>query len=93
MKLTKEKAIEYFNQNAPEKLREQGIVKMEEYAKGDKSLFFINDMYVIRYIVPEPSNCFMRNQRFTPVLKGCKYTKKDTRSFIDCLIESGYSKK
>ena len=93
MKLTREKAIEYFNQKAPKKLREQGIVKMEEYAKGDESVFVINDVYLIRYITPEAYNCLMRNQRFNQTLKGIRHTKQDMAQIIDWITEKGgYSK-
>lgn len=93
MQLTREKAVEYFDQKAPKKLREQGIIKMEEYAKGDESIFFFNDEYVIRYIVPEASNFLMRNQNFSQILKGSKFPKKDIRFFMDRLTQKGYLKR
>ena len=78
--LTKEKAIAYFNERAPKALREKGIETIEEYFfrnpenKDDEgtTLFVINKVYMIRYIIPEAFNCFMRNQRFKPTLRGCK---------------------
>lgn len=92
MKLTKEMAIEYFNQKAPKKLREKGIVDVEGYSKGDESVYVINGVYIVRYIVPEAMNCLMRNQNYNPVLRGAKWPRKDVLRAIDALVNKGYSK-
>lgn len=89
MKLTKEKAIAYFNEKAPKALREKGIITIDEYIfkkendEEELTIFVINGVYMIRYIIPEAYNCFMRNQRFKPVLKGLRCSKKDMDSTLE----------
>ena len=81
MELTREKAIAYFEEKAPKALREEGIETCEEYVidvRGeDCHIFIFNQIYFVRYIIPEAMNCLMKRQNLAPVLKGIKMTKKD----------------
>lgn len=91
MALTKEKAIAYFHEKAPKKLRNEGIVgAIEELRKGDESIYIFNENYWIRYMVPEAYNSFMRNQNFKPTLKGILLTKKDARLYRESYLKKGY---
>lgn len=98
MKLTKDKAIEYFNQKAPKALRAKGITTIEEYHikrendEEERVVFIINGCYMVRYIVPQAYNCFMRNQNFREVLKGWKTSKKDVSETIEIWKSHGWVK-
>ena len=98
MKLTKEKAIEYFNAKASKVLLEKGIVTIDEYHvqreqdEEERVIFVINDCYMIRYIVPQAFNCLMRNQSFKEVLKGWRTSKKDIRETVEYWRQKGWVK-
>lgn len=72
MLITKEEAVAYYE-------RKKGIPvkRVRELANLETgaNAIVINDDYVVRYIVPEPMNCLMRNQNFRPKLSGMKLSK------------------
>lgn len=88
MKLTKEQAVAYFNEKAPKALKEKGIQTIEGYSievRGEEErikVFIINGCYVIRYIIPQPMNCLMRNQHFKPVVKGFRMSKSECADMV-----------
>lgn len=88
-KITIEELKTYFNTRAPKALREKGILTCTEYVwkeegeEGDRNLYIVNDCYVVRYIKPVSMNPLMRNQHFTPVIKGIKLSRLDTIKLRD----------
>ena len=84
MELTEEKAIAYFNEKAPKALREKeiNIITELEHYKGGK-VYIINNNYAVYIMTPEPMNCLMRNQDFTPRISGRKLTKQEVKRFLE----------
>ena len=87
--ITKEQALTYFKTKAPKDLRDQDINCIQMFRvklpkkETIETVWIINERYLIHYIQPEPYNCFMRNQNFKPVIKGCRLTKDRYRDLVD----------
>lgn len=77
--ITKKEAINYY-------FHKKGlpIKNIREFAMDGRegNFFIINDNYIIRYIIPEAMNCFMRNQDYEPRISGTKITKADLLFYL-----------
>lgn len=97
-KLTKEQAIAYFNEKAPKSIRDNGIKTIEEYGfrkpedKEERNFFLINGIYMVRYIIPEAYNHFMRNQNFDPKLSGLRCSKNAISEMLGYWKKKGWLK-
>ena len=77
--ITKAEAINYYfhKKGLPIKtIRELAVDGREG------NFYIINENYIIRYIIPEAMNCFMRNQNFEPRISGTKITKADLLYYL-----------
>lgn len=91
MKLTKEKAIEFFKTRAPKAWRGKEVETVEEFIfDEERNCFLINGRYFVRYIAPEAMNPLMRNQNFNPTLRGYLAPKGEAKETADYWTSKGW---